>query len=90
MRVLESKIPKSTEKLPKIGEYNGKGYLDEHIQLINESLSYFTLDETSKFKMFAMSLVVPATLWLNSLPNGNIKSWIDLSEKFSTHFTSWK
>lgn len=90
MRDLESKIPKSMEKLPKVGEYNGKGYLDKHIQLINERLSYLTLDETSKFKIFSLDLAVPAILWFNNLPNGSIKSWINLSEKFSVNYTSWK
>lgn len=35
VRILDSKILKSIEKPPNLGEYYEKGYLGEHVQLIN-------------------------------------------------------
>lgn len=34
--ILEIKIPKSLEKLPKVTDYDIKGDPDEHVQLIDE------------------------------------------------------
>lgn len=36
------------EKLPKLGEYNGKGDLDELMLLVNDQLNYFSVEEASK------------------------------------------
>lgn len=86
--ILESKIPKFMEKPPKLGEYDGKGDPDEHFQLINEQLNYFNADEAYKCKMFALTLVRPARLWFNGLPDMSIKSWNDFYEWFYMHFSS--
>lgn len=36
------------EKLPKLGEYDGKGDPDKHVHLSNEWLNYLSVDDTSK------------------------------------------
>lgn len=40
-----------------MGEYNRKGDSDEHVQLINDRLNYSNMDEGSKCKLFALTLV---------------------------------
>lgn len=56
-RTLESKIPKSIEKMPKLGEHDEKGYPGEYVQIVNDRLNYFYVDEASKCKLFALTLV---------------------------------
>lgn len=73
-----------------LGEYDGKRDLDEHMQLANDRLNYFSADEASKGKLFALTLVGPTRIWCNGLPNGSIGSWTDFSKWFSAHFTSQK
>lgn len=65
------------ESPPKLREYDGNGDLDEHIQLVNERLNYFNIDEAYKCKLFSLTLVVLTILWFNGLSDGSIKSWIN-------------
>lgn len=39
------------EKPPKMGNYDGKGDPDKHMQLVNNRLSYFSVDGVSKCKL---------------------------------------
>lgn len=45
---MESKIPKSTENPPKVNDYDEKGDLDEHMQPVNDRLSFFSADDVTK------------------------------------------
>lgn len=56
------------KKPPKLGKYNGKGDLEEHIQLIDDRLNYFIANKASKYKLFTLTLVRPTRLWFNGLP----------------------
>lgn len=71
------------EKQSKLGEYDGNGNLDEHVQLVNDRLNYFSEDHISKCKLFALTLILPIMLWFNDLPYGSITSWTDFCERFS-------
>lgn len=48
VRILESKIPKSMEKPPKLNDYDKKRNPYEHMQLVDDRLSYFNVDDVSK------------------------------------------
>lgn len=85
-QILQSKIPKSMYKLPKLGEYDGKGDLDKNMQLISK-LNYYGADEASKFKSLALMLVSPARLWINGLRYSCIKSWIGFHYRLTAYFT---
>lgn len=78
------------EKPPKLGEYDGKGDIDEHVQLVNDQLNYFSADEASKCKLFALTLVGSNMIWFNDLSDDYIVSWTDFYERFSMHFIAWK
>lgn len=78
------------EKLPNLKKYDGKEDSDEHIQFFNDRLNYFNIDEASKWKLFALAMVIPDRLSFNGLPDGNIESWMYSCEWFSTHFISRK
>lgn len=81
-RILESKIPKYMEKTPKLSDYDGKGDLDEHMQLVDDRFSYFGVDDASKCKLFALALVGPACLWFYGLPDKCNNSWTKFQKIF--------
>lgn len=47
IRILKSKIMKYMDKPPKLGDYDGKGDPGKHVQLINDLLIYFSVDNAS-------------------------------------------
>lgn len=59
------------ENPPKVGDHDGKGDLDEHVQLVNGRLSYFIIDDASKCKLFVLTLARSARLWFNDLLDGS-------------------
>lgn len=78
------------KKSTKLREYEGKGDPDEHVQLVNDWMNYFSTDKASKCKLFALTLVGPSKMWRNGLSDGSIESWVDFYEWFFVHFTSRK
>lgn len=68
------------EKSLNLNDFDVKGGLDKHVQLVNDRLNYFSVDEASKCKLFALTLVGPTMLWLNGLPKMSILSWTNFFE----------
>lgn len=60
------------DKPLKLCEYDGKGDHDEHVQLVDDRLNYFSTDEASKCKLFTLTLVGLARMWFNGLPDESI------------------
>lgn len=89
-RILEINIPKLIQKPLKLGECNGKGDPDEHIQLVNDRLNYYSADEAFKFKLLALTLVGSARLWSNNLPDDCIESWMDFCIQLTAYSTTQK
>lgn len=75
---------------PKLNEYNKKGDSNEHVQLVNDRLNYFNIDEAFKCKFFTLTLVGSAMIWFNGLPDRCIESWTYFCKRFTTHFTARK
>lgn len=48
INILEINISELMERLSKLGDNDGKGDLDEHVQLINEWLNYYSAEKASK------------------------------------------
>lgn len=90
VRILERKVPKSMEKLPRRGHYKDKMDFDEHMQLMNDQLSYFSTNDPYKSKLFTLTLLGPIWLWLNGLSDESIHFWAYFCERFSAYFTSQK
>lgn len=57
IRILETWISKTMKKSPKLGNYDGKEDPDEHMQLINDRLNYFSIDDAYKCKIFVLTLI---------------------------------
>lgn len=87
---MESNILKYVEKSPKLSDYDGKGDPDEHVQLVNDQLSYFSIDDASKCKLFMLTQVDLTLLWFNVLPDGSIESWAEFRERFYAYFIARK
>lgn len=75
------------KKPPKIWEYDGKGDHDEHIQLVNDRMNYFSNDKASNWKFFVLTLFNSTKMYFNGLPDESIQSWTNFCEWFSVHFT---
>lgn len=76
------------EKPPNMGDYDGKGDPDENLQLVKERLNYYNVEDASKCKLFALSLVRPTRLLFNDLLDEFIKSWTYFCDLISIHFTA--
>ncbi|CAI8618236.1 unnamed protein product [Vicia faba] len=55
-RNLERRTSKSMEKTPKLTDYDRNGDLDEHVKLVDEWFNYFGADDTSKCKLFVLTM----------------------------------
>lgn len=78
------------EKPPNLGECNGKWDLDKHVQLAYDQLNYFSVDEDSKWKLFALTLVGPTKIWFNGMSGRSIESWMNFYKRFSAYFITQK
>lgn len=56
------------EKPLRWNEYDGKGDMDEHMQLMNDWINYYNTDKASKCKLLALTLVGPISLILGIRP----------------------
>lgn len=74
------KISKCMEEPPKLGDYNVKRDPDEHVQVVNDRLNYFSADDASKCKLFVLTLVGSTMLWFNGLSGISIESWTNFCE----------
>lgn len=88
--IMDNQISNSLGKPPKLNKCNRKRDLDKHVQLVDKHLNYFHIDESSKCKLFALTLKEFSRLWLEALQDGNIELWTGLCESFTTHFTPQK
>lgn len=68
IRILKNRIPKSMEKQLKLVDSDRKRDCNEHVELVDAQLSYFSVDDSSKCKLFTLTLVGPTLLWFNDLP----------------------
>lgn len=89
-RIIESHMPKSLEKPPKLKEYDVKRDPDEHVKHVDDLLNYCHADEMVKWKLFALTLIRLAKLWLKVLLDENVDSWIDLCNNFFACVLGWK
>lgn len=65
-------ILKYIDKPPKLDNHYEKGDLEEHVQLMNDLLSYSNIDGAYKCKLFVLTLVGSARFWFNGLPYKSI------------------
>lgn len=79
-------IPESMVKPPKLVKYDRKRNPDEHVELLNDRVNYFSINGASKCKYFTLTLIGPSKLWFNGLTNGSITSWMDFCGRYYAYF----
>lgn len=67
-----------------------KGDLGEHVQLVDERLSYSSGDGAFKCMFYVLTLVWPDRLWFNDLPDGCINSLEEFRKRVLAQFMAWK
>ena len=77
-------FPKKIEA-PTFEKYQGKGNLVDHIHEFLASCTKLSDDPTYLMRLFPHSLGQTTLEWYSKLP-GTIKSWLELAEKFISHF----
>lgn len=60
------------------------------MQLVNDQLNYFGIDDASECKSFALTLIGSTRVWFNDFPDGRIISWENFGNQFSAYFTTHK
>lgn len=83
---LDIRIQKSMEKPHNLSEYNRKGDPYKHTQLVNDWMNYYSIDEASKCKLFALTLVGSTRQCLSGLRDRGIESWMDFYERLIANF----
>ncbi|XP_073152353.1 uncharacterized protein [Henckelia pumila] len=87
--ILESEIPKNF-KFPHVGEYNGKGDLEEHLSRFENAALLHKYSDPIKCRVFLNTLVGPTQQWFYLLRPGDITEFKDFSKAFLHHFASSK
>lgn len=54
--IIDCRIPKSLEKMPKLGSYDGYGDPNEHVEHMDTIINYHQARKVMKFKLFVMTL----------------------------------
>jgi len=68
--------------------YDGTTDPDEHIENIEEVLTYRSVQGALKCKLFVTTLRQGTVTWFKNLQRNFIYSWSDLYDEFTTHFTA--
>lgn len=89
---LDSNIPRSLEKPPKLGNYNSTKDLDKHVDHVETMLDHHHPCGVVKCKIFTPTVKRAAMMWFNTSPNGCINSRKELYDSFTYQFISrkWK
>ena len=73
-RIREAPIPRGLEKPPQMDSYDGTTDSDEHIENIEEVLTYGSVQRTIKCKLFVTTLRRGAVMWFKNLRRNSIDS----------------
>jgi hypothetical protein len=90
MRILESRIPGTLEKPPKLETYDGTTDPDKHLEHIDIVLDYYQAQETIKCKLFVLTLKGAVMTWFKGLEDNSIRLWRELCIAYPSHFTARK
>ncbi|KAD4983228.1 hypothetical protein E3N88_19899 [Mikania micrantha] len=89
-RIANFAFPPKTKMPANIKTYDGLGDPDDHLELFSGAATVERWCLPLWCHMFSQTLVGPARLWFNSLPDGSIDTFEDLSRKFLANFVQQK
>ncbi|KAD3337495.1 hypothetical protein E3N88_33015 [Mikania micrantha] len=89
-RIANFAFPPKTKMPANVKTYDGLGDPDDHLELFSGAATIERWCLPLWCHMFSQTLVGPARLWFNSLPDGSIDTFEDLSRKFLANFVQQK
>lgn len=89
-KILNSRIPKSLDKPPKLDIYNCKGDPNEHVEHIDTILNYYHSRGVVDCKLFVLALKGYIMKRFKTLCDDCISSYKELSDFFIVQLTVWK
>ncbi|MCH86816.1 hypothetical protein A2U01_0007676, partial [Trifolium medium] len=90
LKILETRIPRTLKKPPKLEIYDGTTDQDEHLKYIDTVLDYYQSQGAKKCRLFVLTLKGAAMTWFKGLEDDSIDSWRELCKAFSSHFIARK
>jgi hypothetical protein len=89
-RIANFKIPPKTKMPVNVKTYDRMGDPDDHLELFMGAAKVDQRSLPIWCHMFAQTLIGPARLWFNSLPDGSIDTFEDFSKSFLANFMQQK
>lgn len=77
VHILDNRIMRSLETLPKIQSYDIFEYLDEHVENVDNKMDHYHTQGVVNYKIFTQTVTVVGIKWFKTLPDGSIDSWKD-------------
>jgi len=87
-RIREAQIPRRLEKSPQMDSYDRTTDQDEHMENIEVVLTYRSVRDVVKCKLFVTTLRRGAITWFKYLRRNSIDSWDNFFHEFGAHFTT--
>lgn len=84
-RIVDAPSPKKFS-IPKFNVYNGRTDLDDHVRYYEQIMAYWYTDDAVMCIIFTGSLGNTTIRWFDKLPLGQIDSFQELAELFTTKF----
>ena len=72
--IYEAKLPEGF-KLPTIKAYEGKLDPQDHLEHFNDLMELHLVSEMAKFRVFVVTLMNGAKIWLKTIASRSITSW---------------
>ncbi|XP_025670159.1 uncharacterized protein [Arachis hypogaea] len=86
-RILKAKLPKGFDK-PTDMKYDGTKDSQEHLTAFKARMNLEGAADAVRVRAFPVTLAGPTIKWFNTLPNGSITGFHDISWKFMAQFTT--
>ncbi|XP_016164103.1 uncharacterized protein LOC107606568 [Arachis ipaensis] len=85
--ILEVRLPKHFDK-PTDMRYDGTQDPQEHLTAFEARMNLEGVGEEVRCRAFPVTLAGPAIRWFNSLPQGSVAKFLDISHAFLAQFTT--
>ncbi|XP_025636499.1 uncharacterized protein [Arachis hypogaea] len=85
--ILKVRLPRNFDK-PTDMRYDGTKDPQEHVTTFEERMNLEGVGDAVRCRAFPVTLAGPAIRWFNTLPQGSITTFADISQKFLAQFTT--
>ncbi|XP_020978139.1 uncharacterized protein LOC110271522 [Arachis ipaensis] len=85
--ILKVRLPRNFDK-PTDMRYDGTKDPQEHVTAFEARMNLEGVGDAVRCRAFPVTLAGPAIWWFNTLPQGSIMTFADISQKFLARFTT--